>query len=221
MHDGQNLFDDATSFVGEWGVDEAMDQLAKEGLEVIVVGIDHGGERRMTELKPWAHEKYGPGEGDQYLAFAVDVVKPWVDAHYRTRTDRASTGIMGSSLGGLMSWYAAFKYPRVFGRIGVFSPSYWIAPQAYDFERTVRLPRGTRMYQLTGGHEGDAKDAAETVRNSQRMEAMLRHDQPGLRLRAVVRPDGQHNEKFWRAEFPAAVRYLFGPEAGQNVAKLR
>jgi predicted alpha/beta superfamily hydrolase len=222
MHDGQNLFDDRTSFVGEWGVDEALDQLAREeGLEVIVVGIEHGGDHRIGELKPWADPKYGPGEADDYLRFVVEVVKPWVDANYRTRHDRASTGMLGSSLGGLTSWYAAFKYPQLFGRIGVFSPSYWIAPQSYELARTQRLPAGTRMYQLTGGHEGDAKDAVETVRNSLHMEAVLRHDQPGLRLRSVLRPEGEHNERFWRAEFPAAVRYLFGSGPGRDVSKLR
>jgi predicted alpha/beta superfamily hydrolase len=215
MHDAQNLFDDKTSFVGEWGVDEAMDRLAKtDGLEVIVVGIEHGGDHRMTELKPWAHPQYGPGEADQYLAFVVDVVKPWVDAHYRTRTDRADTGIMGSSLGGLTSWYAAFKYPGVFGRIGVFSPSYWIAPQAYDFEHSVRLPRGTRMYQSIGGREGGDMEHEETVAKAVRMETQMRLDQPGLSLRAVVRPDAEHNEKAWRAEFPAAIRFLYGRPAG-------
>jgi predicted alpha/beta superfamily hydrolase len=211
MHDGQNLFDDKTSFVGEWGVDESMDRLAKEkGLEVIVVGIEHGGDHRMTELKPWDNAQYGKGEADAYLHFVVDVVKPWADKQFRTRSDRAHTGIMGSSLGGLTSWYAAFKYPQVFGRVGVFSPSYWIAPQAYDLEPTVRLPRNTRMYQLTGGREGDPKAGDRTVANSERMETMMRHDQPNLRLRSLVVQEGEHNEKFWRAQFPAAVQFLFG-----------
>jgi predicted alpha/beta superfamily hydrolase len=211
MHDGQNLFDDRTSFAGEWGVDEAMDQLAREqGLEVIVVGIENGGEHRINELKPWDDPKYGKGEADAYLRFVVEVVKPWVDAHYRTRRDRAHTGLMGSSLGGLTSWYAAFKYPRVFGRLGVFSPSYWIAPQAYELPATMKLPANTRMYQMTGGREGDKKDSEETVENSSRMEAVLRRDQPGLRLESVVRPEGEHNERSWRKEFPAAVQYLFG-----------
>jgi len=210
MHDGQNVFDDRTSFVGEWGVDEAMDDLARtQRLEVIVVAIEHGNDKRINELKPWDNEKYGKGEAEQYLRFIVEVVKPRIDAQYRTRRDRAHTGIMGSSLGGLTSWYAAFKYPKVFGRIGVFSPSYWIAPQAYELEPSKRLPAGTRMYQLTGGREGDVKAGDKTVENSERMEAMLRHDQPKLKLRAVLDPEGEHNEKFWRAHFPAAIEYLF------------
>jgi len=210
MHDGQNVFDDRTSFVGEWGVDEAMDDLARtQRLEVIVVAIEHGNDKRINELKPWDNEKYGKGEAEQYLRFIVEVVKPRIDAQYRTRRDRAHTGIMGSSLGGLTSWYAAFKYPKVFGRIGVFSPSYWIAPQAYELEPRKRIPPATGMYQLTGGREGDVKAGDKTVENSERMEAMLRHDQPKLKLRAVLDPEGEHNEKFWRAHFPAAIEYLF------------
>jgi predicted alpha/beta superfamily hydrolase len=211
MHDGQNLFDDKTSFAGEWGVDESLDLLAKKkGLEIIVVGIENGGEKRINELKPWDHPEHGKGEADAYLRFIVEVVKPWADKQYRTLPDRAHTGIMGSSLGGLTSWYAGFKYPQVFGRLGVFSPSYWSAPQAYELEPTVRLPADTRMYQLTGGKEGDVKAGDKTVANSEQMEAKLRHDQPNLRLRSVLDPEGQHNEKFWRAHFPAAVSYLFG-----------
>ena len=211
MHDGQNLFDDRTSFMGEWGVDESLDRLAREkGLELIVVGIDNGGDRRINELKPWPDKQFGAGEADAYLAFIVDVVKPWVDANYRTKQGRDDTGIMGSSLGGIASWYAAFKYPQVFGRIGVFSPSYWITPDGYEMARVEKLPAGTRMFQLVGGREGDPKGGDRTVINADHMEGVLRHAQPGLELRAVMRPEGEHNEKFWRAEFPAAVEYLFG-----------
>ena len=213
MHDGQNVFDDRTSFVGEWGVDESLDELARtQGLELIVVAIEHGNEHRINELKPWADPKYGKGEADEYLRFLVEVVKPWTDANYRTRPGRKYTGILGSSLGGLASWYAAFRYPKVFGRIGVFSPSYWIAPQAFELERQQRLPRNTRMYQVTGGREGDKEDAEETVAMSTRMETALRNDQPRLELRSVVVPGGEHNEKSWRAQFPAAVQYLFGAD---------
>ena len=96
MHDGQNLFDDATSYVGEWGVDEALDALAADGLELIVVGIDHGGEKRFNELSPVSHPRFGAGENRQYTDFVVNVLKPHIDATYRTRPEREHTGIMGS-----------------------------------------------------------------------------------------------------------------------------
>lgn len=209
MHDGQNLFDDATSFVGEWGVDETMDRLAREkGLELIVVGIDHGDEHRIQELSPWTNPKYGAAEGREYLRFVVEVVKPYVDAHYRTRRGREHTGIMGSSLGALASQYAAFEYPRLFGRIGLFSPSYWFAPAVYELSHARRLPPHTRIYLVAGDREGD--EPGKTVADTLRMEAVLHREQPQLRLRAAIRAGAEHNEKFWRAEFPAAVLFLFG-----------
>jgi len=96
MHDGQNLFDATTSFAGEWGVDETMEELAVEGLEAIVIGIPHG-EDRVREYTPFN------GCGDEYLAYVVDTVKPLVDSSFRTLSDREHTGIMGSSLGALIS----------------------------------------------------------------------------------------------------------------------
>src|ERR1700739_1006424 len=101
MHDGQNLFDEATAYIGrEWGVDETLNALAKSrGLKVIVVGIDKGGVERCRGLKPGGNPEFGKGEGEQYMAFVVDVLKPWVDQHYRTEPDRRHTAIMGSSMG--------------------------------------------------------------------------------------------------------------------------
>jgi len=211
MHDGQNLFDDATSFVGEWGVDEAMDALAKEGFEAIVVGIDHGDAKRMSELTAWPNAKYAPvAEGREYLRFVVEVVKPWIDAHYRTRPGRKHTAMFGSSLGALITHDAAFEHASVFSKLGEFSPSYWYAPAVYELSARQRLPRGTRLYLLVGDREGKADDAEETVANTRRMEEQLRREQPRLRLRTRVVAGGEHNERFWRAEFPAAVRFLFG-----------
>jgi predicted alpha/beta superfamily hydrolase len=215
MHDGQNLFDDATSFVGEWGVDEAMDAMAKEGFEAIVVGIDHGDAHRMVEFTAWPQAQHAPvPEGREYLRFVVQVVKPWIDAHYRTRPRRADTAIMGSSLGALISHDAAFEHARVFSKIGEFSPSYWYAPAAYELSAKQKLPAGTRFYLLVGDHEGEGKGAQETVDNAVRMEAQLRRDQPAAGLRLRIVPGGEHNERFWRAEFPAALRFLFELEPG-------
>jgi hypothetical protein len=66
MHDGQNLFDAKTSYVGEWNVDETLDSISAQ---VIVIGIEHGNEKRMEELTPFKHEKYGGGNADNYLEF--------------------------------------------------------------------------------------------------------------------------------------------------------
>ena len=128
MHDGQNLFDEATGPFGEWGVDEALDTLGPHHKELIVVGIDNGAEKRLNEYSPYDMEKYGKGEGDQYVDFLVKTLKPFIDKHYRTKKDDDNTFIAGSSMGGLISFYAILKYPKVFGAAGVFSPAFWITP---------------------------------------------------------------------------------------------
>ena len=212
MHDGQNLFDDATSYVGEWGVDEAMDALAtSDGIELIVVGIDHGNDKRMSELRPYAHPRFGPAEGDQYLDFVVRVVKPFIDKTYRTRAGRKDTGIMGSSLGGLMSHYALLKYPKVFSRVGIFSPSYWIADAIYPATEAMKLPRDTRIFLVVGDDEGEEEgDSIKTVDRVRQMQALLQRSQgKRITLTTTVRAGAKHNEAAWRREFPDAIRFLF------------
>ena len=206
MHDGQNLFDAATAPFGEWRVDETLNELARtKKLELIVVGIDHGDARRMQELDPWENEKYGKGEGREYLRFLVEVVKPYIDAHYRTQRDRAHTAIMGSSLGGLVTHFALYEYPQVFGKAGIFSPSYWFAPAVVAFTRAHRLAPGTRVVFYAGGKESD-----EMLPDMQAIVAILeRQGVPARALRVDVAPEAKHNEQAWGAEFPRAVQWLF------------
>jgi predicted alpha/beta superfamily hydrolase len=207
MHDGQNLFDDATAYAGEWGVDETLNALAQsQGLRLIVVGIDNGGVERIHELNPFDNPEFGRGEGEQYLAFVVKVLKPWVDQHYRTRPDRRHTAIMGSSMGGLISSYALSHYPEVFGGAGVFSPAYWMAPQVFA-DTEAHPPRtSARIYFYAGGSE-----SGTMVSDMKRMVALLeRAGLPPRRLEVTINPVGQHNEAAWRAEFPRAVTWLFG-----------
>jgi predicted alpha/beta superfamily hydrolase len=208
MHDGQNLFDDATSYVGEWGVDEALDQLAKEGLSVIVVGIDHGNEKRMTELNAWDNAKFGKGEGKQYTDFIVKVLKPWVDANYRTRPGRKDTGIMGSSMGGLASHYALFQYPEVFSMAGIFSPAYWTAPPVAEWTKARTPGKHDRIYMIAGGKEGE-----EMTGQFAAMDRQLRAiDKRTPEIHSEVIAGAEHNERFWRGEFPKAVRFLYGAQ---------
>jgi predicted alpha/beta superfamily hydrolase len=205
MHDGQNLFDDATSYAGEWGVDETLNRLAaSHGFEAIVVGIDNGQALRMNELNPWPNPRFGRAEGEAYLAFIVDVVKPYIDGHYRTRSDAASTAIIGSSMGGLISHAALLRYPQVFGKAGVFSPAYWVAPQVFDATRAASLPGSARIYLYMGGKEG-----GEALSDVRKMHALLAQRIGPDRLRLSIAPQGEHNETAWRAEFAALVEWLF------------
>jgi predicted alpha/beta superfamily hydrolase len=206
MHDGQNLFDDATSNSGEWGIDETLNELARSrGLELIVVGIDHGGSERIHELNPFDNPEFGKGEGEEYTAFIVKVLKPWVDQHYRTRPERRYTAIMGSSMGGLISGYAISHYPQVFGKAGIFSPAYWLAPPVFADTEAHPPPRGARMYFYAGGSE-----SLSMVPDMKRMVALLRGAGiPAANLVMKVNPVGRHHESAWRAEFPRAILWLY------------
>ncbi len=206
MHDAQNLFDDATSNSGEWGVDETLDEFARtRGFEAIVVGIDHGDGERIHELSPWTNPKYGPAQGEQYMAFVVDTVKPWIDARYRTQPGRDGTAIIGSSLGGLVSHYALLRYPQVFGKAAIFSPSYWYSSEVYAQTKAHPWPAGTRTYFYIGGREDE-----EAVPDLQRMVALLATpDRAASDITVHVVPEAQHNERAWRAEFPLAIAWLF------------
>jgi predicted alpha/beta superfamily hydrolase len=209
MHDGQNLFDAATAYAGEWKVDETLDALAKEGkLELIVVGIDNGQEKRMTELNAWDNEKMGKGEGRAYTDFIVNTVKPMIDKTYRTLPDRAHTAIMGSSMGGLASHYALVQYPEVFSKAGVFSPAYWTAQPSFDFVANKPVPKDARVFLLMGGKEGpqmnaDVKRMAEVVQKT---------GHPAANTMLKIVPAAEHNEAFWAGELREALLWMFATD---------
>ena len=147
MHDGQNLFDEATSYNGEWQVDETMEALSQAGYPAIVVGIPNLGARRIEEYNPFPDPQHG-GQGQAYVAFIVETLKPLIDQQFRTLPDRLHTGIMGSSMGGLISLYAFFQHREVFGFAGVMSPSLWFAGRAiFDVLRrnSTRPARSTSI----------------------------------------------------------------------------
>lgn len=201
LHDGQNVFDAKTSYVGEWNVDEKLDSL---NAKTIVVAVEHGGDQRIAELTPYPNAKYGGGKADAYLDFIVNTVKPEVEKRYRTRCGRKHTAIMGSSLGGLVSFYAALKYPKTFGKAGVFSPSFWFCRDSIFKLAASRKRIKSRLYFLCGDHEGDD----DMVRDLDRMLALIKPKMKPGDLTATVVKGGQHNEKLWRDAFVNAYLWL-------------
>nr|WP_206204267.1 alpha/beta hydrolase-fold protein [Thermococcus sp. 18S1] len=209
MHDGQNLFDRATSFAGEWRVDEALEKLFRErNFSIIVVGIDNGGEKRIDEYSPWRNEAYGRGgEGDAYIRFIVETLKPYIDSHYRTLPNE--TGIMGSSLGGLISIYAGFKYPETFRYVGAMSSAFWFNPEIYDFVRNA--PEGPeKIYIDWGTLEGS--DPSGMIETNRKMVEVLKERGyvEGENLLVIEDEGATHNEYYWSRRFPDAVLWLFG-----------
>ncbi|HEX8357701.1 MAG TPA: alpha/beta hydrolase-fold protein, partial [Segetibacter sp.] len=203
MHDGQNLFNEQTAAFGEWGVDETLDSLsAKTGKEVIVIGIDNGGQNRLTEYNPYDHPKYGKGEGAKYVDFLVETLKPFIDGKYRTLKDSSNTYIAGSSMGGLISMYAAAKYANVFGGAGILSPSFWLAPKIYDDVVNAKWGNSFRKFYFYGG----GKEDANMVADLNKMLAVVER-KGNYKTRRFTNPLGKHNEAAWRKRF--ADFYLF------------
>lgn len=206
MHDAQNLFDRQTSFSGEWQVDESLNRLfAETGQAVIVVGIDNGGPDRLNEYAPWVHPRYGGGQGDEYTDFIVQTLKPYIDDNFRTLKDPANTAIIGSSMGGLVSMYAIAEYPGVFGKAGIFSPSFWFSEQAFEHVAAKGKQMDLKFYFLAGTNEGGNMAA-----NLQRMVDLLyQMGYDSTQIKVLLQQDGAHAEWFWAREFPAACNWLF------------
>jgi predicted alpha/beta superfamily hydrolase len=218
MHDGQNLFDAPISYAGEWQVDETLCALRDEGIEAMVVGIPNAGKRRAHEYNPFDHKQHGKGQGDQYLAFLVETVKPMIDRDFRTLPERDHTGLMGSSLGGLISLYGFFRCPEVFGFTGVVSPAFTFTKE--DIYKYVEAAHyiGGKIYMDVGTHEIGARWDALTfnmasrryVESVRRMHTLLRRKgyRDGVNMRYVEDEGAIHNEADWARRLPDALRFL-------------
>ena len=210
MHDGQNVFDDATSFSGEWGVDEALDTLGLKYKECIVVGIDNGGDKRLNEYCPYdfslsgiaANNKTNIGEGRKYVDFLAKTLKPFIDKKYRTLKDSKNTFTVGSSMGGLISMYAVLKYPNVFGGAGVFSPAFWVGPKIFDDIKAKGKKVNAKIYFYAGDAEGESM-VPMTIRAFNEMHRVSKS-----KMCEVIRAGGKHNEPRWRIEFPMFYEWL-------------
>lgn len=222
MLDGQNVFDQATSFAGEWEVDESCESLIAGGemRPVIVVAVANGEGDRVDEYTPWRDSGYGAGGGgEEHLQEFADTLIPWINANYRTATGPENTGFAGSSLGGLMALYAAYTRGDTYGLIASLSPSI-----GWDDGHLIGLidslaPPDSKIYMDMGTREGggiidgdqngidDNIDRLRAVRDQLIADGFV----PGGDLMVVEDEGGRHNEGFWAVRFPAALRFLFPP----------
>jgi predicted alpha/beta superfamily hydrolase len=209
MLDGQNLFDDATSHSGtEWRVDETMEELAREGIEAIVVGVPAAvGEER-------GHE-YSGAKIDEHLSFVVDTVRPLVEESFHVDLRRERRGIAGSSLGGVASLHAVYTRRETFGFAGILSPAFWWTQDDRWYELVERTPKpDARVYIDVGDSEmpEDEETRGRYVDGFERMTTLLRSrgfDEGSLR--AVLEPGGAHFETDWARRLPDALRFLLAP----------
>ncbi len=207
MQDGQNLFNEQTAAFGEWGVDECLDSMQQlTGKECIVIGIDHGGNNRLSEYAPYDFESNKvkiKAEGKQYVDFLANTLKPYIDSKFRTKKTYQYTYIAGSSMGGLISLYAVMQYPKVFGTAGVFSPSFWTAKNLYVDAAIFKNPNPINIYFYCGGKEG------EEMLNDMNKMADVFANKLNMRIFRTVTQIGQHSEKYWHLELPRFYEWLF------------
>ena len=210
MQDGQNIFDEYTSAYGEWGVDECLDSLIAKGRSsCIVVGIENGSETRMNEYNPYeftwkdsvTSRTFLP-EGDEYLAFISNTLKPFVDKHYRTLPSRENTIIAGSFMGGLISYYALLKYPKVFGNAGIFSPAFWTASGIDNLTDSVGGKLDAKVFFYMGDAEGK-----EDVEKMNGIIEKIGKNSSAL-ITSVIDPEGKHNEQAWRKWFAEFYKWI-------------
>jgi predicted alpha/beta superfamily hydrolase len=214
--DGQNLFDRATSFIGEWEADETMQALERVlRLEAIIVGIPNAGFDRLNEYSPFRDDEYGGGRGDAYLDFVVNTVKPIIDRDFLTQPGRATTGILGSSMGGLISLYGFLKRNDVFGFCASMSPAYWFADKAILNYVQNASPRPGRIYLDSGTGEKSSPGPLGGIARCFCDDVQLVRDlliEKGFRLDAdvwyVQEINGVHSEATWARRLPLALRFL-------------
>ena len=207
LQDAQNLFDNATSYAGEWQVDETLNKIfEKTGKSLIVIGIDNGGEKRIEELSPYKNAKYGGGNGDNYVKFIVETLKPFIDKNYRTKPQRKYTTIGGSSLGSLISVYAAVKYPETFGKVLAFSSAFWFnAKDLNEFISSSKVNLKQQKYYFIQGKHEDEDMEEQTNRV---IENLKSKNVKSKNIFLKIDEDGKHNELYWRSEFEGAVLWL-------------
>jgi predicted alpha/beta superfamily hydrolase len=220
MHDGQNLFDGATSFIPgqEWRADETAESLIRSAKiePLIIVGVYNTGMSRVNEYTAAEDARYkAGGKADLYGRFLVEELKPFIDTTYRTKPDAAHTGLGGSSLGGLVSLYLGLKYPNVFSRIAIVSPAVWWADnQIVRYTEALSKKPPLRIWLDIGTKEGrDAKEAQNTVDGARLLkESLMRQGWRAEKDLKYFEAEGaEHNERAWAARLDQILEFLFPP----------
>ncbi|WP_224366734.1 alpha/beta hydrolase [Hyalangium versicolor] len=208
MHDAQNLFETSTAFGGvEWQVDETANSLINNGQmdEIIVVGVDNGGANRIYELTPCCDPQYGGGGADVYERFLLETVKPYVDQNYRTLPGNKNTAIMGSSLGGLDSFYTGRRHPEVFSKLAALSSSFWWNNQALTQQVEASTTKVAVSIYIDAGTNGDGLTETTRMKDALVADGYVQ----GSDLYSYVAQGASHNEASWAARLSIPLKYLF------------
>lgn len=215
--DGHNLFFDSDATYGKsWGMKEFLDRWDKR---MIVVGVQCSMTNRLVEYCPYHFTKGFLGEidgtGVQTLRWFAEELKSMIDREYRTWAHREATGIAGSSMGGLMSLFAAIRFNDVFSKAACLSST--IQPCMEDFMRDIaaaRIDPDTRVYLSWGTEEG--RGTKEYPRNDTRSDMEIRNatlagmiEVCGARTLIYGQEGGRHCEADWEKQVPSFMRFLW------------
>jgi predicted alpha/beta superfamily hydrolase len=212
LHDGQNLFDGATAYIygQDWRVGQTAGALIREqAIEpVIIVGIYNTGHERVEEYTPSADPRLKVGgKADLYGRLIVEELKPFIDSNYRTRAGASDTGLGGSSLGGLVTMYLGLRYPRVFGKLAVVSPSvWWDGRRILKDVKSLKSKTDARIWLDMGTGEGPrALRDVRLLRDALVAKGWhLEHD-----LHYLEAQGARHTETAWAQRVEPFLRFLF------------
>ena len=230
MHDGQNLFDPRIANTGvDWGVDEAVMRLVERGTirPVIVVGV-WSTARRGPEYSPWH-------EAPQYARFLIEELMPRVNREFRTMTGPGNTAVMGSSMGGLLSFYLVTHHPQHFGACGCVSTHFPLSESVWqrviagtpplattdttpyivrDIANGLRAPRGARYWFDYGGQGLDAEYGS--THHAVRASLLRQGRREGRDFVIRSYPSASHTEASWRERLEDPLTFLYGNSAASS-----
>jgi len=218
MHDGQNLFDGATSFVPgmDWHVGHTADDFILTGVvqPLIIVGLYNVGKVRINEYTPTKAPRLGGGRADRYAKFLIQEVMPFIHQEYRALPDPRVTGLGGSSLGGLLSLYLGLKHPQIFGRLAALSPSVWWNQRViHRFAAAAPVEPRPRIWLDIGTKEGP-----RIVPDVEQFRDILLQKgwQLGKDLSYQRIEGAEHNEAAWAQRVGPFLQFLY-PAAESTV----
>jgi predicted alpha/beta superfamily hydrolase len=217
LQDGQNLFDPATAFAGnEWRADAVADEAISAGRvrPLIIAGVYNGSTRRISEFTPTRNATMRKGgKASNYTAMLIREIKPLIDSTYPTAKGCESTGIGGSSLGGLLALTAGLAEPRTFGRVAAISPSvWWDGRVVLNIVEKWQGTKRPRIWMDIGTNEGDSPQVTVQDARALRDALAAKGWKEGADLQYREVPGAQHNEYAWGSRFSEVLEYLFPAE---------
>jgi predicted alpha/beta superfamily hydrolase len=205
LQDAQNLFNETAQY-GNWEIDKKLAVMSEYKIgKIIIIAIEHAEEDRIKEYNV-GKTLLGKGQGKKYIRFVTETLKPFVDSNFRTKTEREHTGIGGSSMGGLVSVFSGLRYPQVYGKLMIFSPSLWVVPKLKIYSDSTNND-DTKIYLYAGGNESET--LIEEVQNFKNNMISSEFIKDKMKINLSINMHGKHTETYWSDEFPKAIEWLF------------